>query len=432
MGLGERGEEAQLSAQRLKQTEIVGVDKGKSGIAGDCDALSGKQRRQGRLFERGCKDDGRWQVRQRGIANQIRRSIEPLFQVGDLFSLNQSQMTARQGRPGKTRDGTQIRHRVDNAGLDHLSMPCAGHLIGDHAGETQCRAVGRQPQRECTEGLAHAARIDQRHHRDIESLGQIGTGRCAIEQPHRALDQNQISLGGCSVELAPTIGLADHPQIERCDLGPAGAAEDHRIEKIRAGFKHPHPSTESPVITRQRGDQSGLALPGGAGGQKKRWALAWGLDRVESAFGHEALSSMNGLVQVAIGIGCRRGVSLATLEEAIDTSVRPLGMIEVRCLASHARKASEPGLIAFAKARGWPLAFYCTEALAAVAVPNASADVAAEMGTASVAEAAALLAAGATELLIEKQRYGDVTVAVARWLASGVTETDDSQDHGKI
>ncbi len=137
-------------------------------------------------------------------------------------------------------------------------------------------------------------------------------------------------------------------------------------------------------------------------------------------------------MHVAIGIGCRRGVSLATLEEAVDTSVRPLGPIQVRCLASHARKANEPGLIAFAKARDWPLAFYSAEALAAVSVPNPSVGVAAEMGTASVAEAAALLAAGATELLVEKQRYGGVTVAVARWPASGVTEADGSHDHGKI
>ena len=124
-------------------------------------------------------------------------------------------------------------------------------------------------------------------------------------------------------------------------------------------------------------------------------------------------------VKVAVGLGCQRGVSLATLEQAVDDSLQPLGAVEVCCLASHVRKADEPALRQLAEVRGWPLRLYPAERLAAVQVPNPSARVADEVGTPSVAEAAALLAAGSRTLLAGKQRhYGTdgkgVAVAVAR------------------
>ena len=54
-------------------------------------------------------------------------------------------------------------------------------------------------------------------------------------------------------------------------------------------------------------------------------------------------------------------------------------------------------------------------ALSTIAVPNPSAVVAAAVGTPSVAEAAALLAAGpSARLVVEKRRSADATVAVAR------------------
>ncbi|MBK1722753.1 cobalamin biosynthesis protein [Thiocystis violacea] len=124
-------------------------------------------------------------------------------------------------------------------------------------------------------------------------------------------------------------------------------------------------------------------------------------------------------IPVAIGIGCQRGTALATLEAALDAILAELGAVEVRCIASHLRKADEPALLALAEAKGWPLQCYGAEQLAAVSVPNPSARVAAEVSTPSVAEAAALLAAGNHELLLEKRRYlgtdgKGMTLAVAR------------------
>jgi cobalt-precorrin 5A hydrolase len=83
----------------------------------------------------------------------------------------------------------------------------------------------------------------------------------------------------------------------------------------------------------------------------------------------------------------------------------------VTALATLDVRAAEPGLIGAATARGWPLTGHAAAVLAAVPVPTPSARVAAAVGTASVAEAAALL--GGARLVVGKTVHGRVTVAVA-------------------
>jgi cobalt-precorrin 5A hydrolase/precorrin-3B C17-methyltransferase len=99
-----------------------------------------------------------------------------------------------------------------------------------------------------------------------------------------------------------------------------------------------------------------------------------------------------------LGIGCERNTSLAVLERLIETVLHQSGLAAdaVAGLASIDRKGDEPALLALAAERGWPLKLFSADQLAAVAVPNPSEAVAREMGTASVAEAAAWLAAAAT------------------------------------
>jgi cobalt-precorrin 5A hydrolase/precorrin-3B C17-methyltransferase len=98
-----------------------------------------------------------------------------------------------------------------------------------------------------------------------------------------------------------------------------------------------------------------------------------------------------------LGIGCERHTSLGLLERLLDLTLRHHGLAEaaVAGLASIDRKGDEPALLHLAAQRGWPLRLFSAAELAAVAVPNPSSLVAQEMGTASVAEASALLAAGA-------------------------------------
>ncbi|KEF42345.1 MAG: precorrin-3 methylase [Cyanobium sp. CACIAM 14] len=96
-----------------------------------------------------------------------------------------------------------------------------------------------------------------------------------------------------------------------------------------------------------------------------------------------------------LGIGCERNTSLGVLERLVDEGLasQELAGEAVAGLASIDRKGDEPALLALAERRGWPMRLYDSATLAAVSVPHPSEAVAREMGTPSVAEAAALQAA---------------------------------------
>lgn len=97
-----------------------------------------------------------------------------------------------------------------------------------------------------------------------------------------------------------------------------------------------------------------------------------------------------------LGVGCERNTSPALLNRLVDQSLAQEGLAveAVAGLASIEAKADEPALLALAEQRGWPLRLFPANRLASMTVPNPSAVVLREMGTPSVAEAAALLAAG--------------------------------------
>jgi cobalt-precorrin 5A hydrolase len=119
---------------------------------------------------------------------------------------------------------------------------------------------------------------------------------------------------------------------------------------------------------------------------------------------------------IAVGVGASRGCPPAELAGLVDASLHAAGVgaAEVGVLASADVKADEPAVLALASARGWPLQTFPAEALAAVGVPTPSATVARHVGTPSVAEASALLAAAPAELLVLKQRSAHATCAIAR------------------
>ncbi len=109
---------------------------------------------------------------------------------------------------------------------------------------------------------------------------------------------------------------------------------------------------------------------------------------------------------LVLGVGCERGISAAALEDGLDRFLAEHRFCRdsIGTLASVALKADEQGLVDLAARHGWQTHFYSAEELAAVAgTPNPSEVVARCVGTPGVAEPAALLAAGAARLLVEKQ-----------------------------
>lgn len=110
---------------------------------------------------------------------------------------------------------------------------------------------------------------------------------------------------------------------------------------------------------------------------------------------------------VAVGLGCDRGTPLETVETALEQALASVGLApdQVAVLASIDMKADEPAFLQLAEARGWPLHFYTAARLALVAVPNPSETVRRFMGTPSVSEAAALLAASSPTLIVEKFKW---------------------------
>ncbi|MFG2287986.1 cobalamin biosynthesis protein [Streptomyces sp. NPDC048595] len=128
------------------------------------------------------------------------------------------------------------------------------------------------------------------------------------------------------------------------------------------------------------------------------------------------------------GVGARRGVPAGEVLDLITATRAAAGQADrpVAALATVAARAAEPGLTGAARRLGVPLLSFPAAALAAVRVPHPSPAAAAAVGTPSVAEAAALLAAGpGAELVAGKRKSappGRPARATCALAAPAVTE----------
>jgi ferredoxin len=117
---------------------------------------------------------------------------------------------------------------------------------------------------------------------------------------------------------------------------------------------------------------------------------------------------------LVVGLGSSRGVRAAAVWSALRSAVVDLS--EITAFGTIDRRRTEPGLLAVIGEHGAPLHCYPAAELDAVDVPHPSEGVRGHVGTRSVAEAAALLAArdlGGGSLIVPKLRGEHVTVAVA-------------------
>jgi len=129
-----------------------------------------------------------------------------------------------------------------------------------------------------------------------------------------------------------------------------------------------------------------------------------------------------------VGVGCQRGTPESLIEHAIQKTLRSHHLAEVAIagIATIDHKADEAGLVKFCGDR-LPLRFFSAEDLNAVTVPNPSV-VVEKLGTFSIAEAAAILAARtyqsadplkdslrvAKKIVRVEGQPGSVTVAIAQ------------------
>tara|TARA_Y100001968_G_scaffold156259_1_gene142717 strand:- start:1842 stop:3611 length:1770 start_codon:yes stop_codon:yes gene_type:complete len=129
-----------------------------------------------------------------------------------------------------------------------------------------------------------------------------------------------------------------------------------------------------------------------------------------------------------IGIGCERNSSKKLINRAIDEVFLSAGLAKesIAGISSIDLKSDEEGLIELLDDNSWSAKFYSAESLSRISVPNPSLKVNQEIGTPSVSEASALLAAGeGGQLLVQKNIFsakdnelGAVTISIAKSLKS--------------
>ncbi len=126
---------------------------------------------------------------------------------------------------------------------------------------------------------------------------------------------------------------------------------------------------------------------------------------------------------LCVGVGCTRGAPVAALAAVATAMLQAAGLTPaaVRLVATAGRKQDEPALRHWAEALGVRFISFDDATLAAQPVVTRSTRVQAAIGLPSVAEAAALAAAGGTELLLTRRtaplpggHHLTLAVAVAR------------------
>ena len=117
---------------------------------------------------------------------------------------------------------------------------------------------------------------------------------------------------------------------------------------------------------------------------------------------------------IVAGVGTSTGATVEELEHLLDACLEESGLSRksLGLIASAERRAKDPAIAGI----GIETVFFSSETLSAVKVPTPSSTVRLAVGTPSVAEAAALEAAGpGGQLVLEKRKSAHATVALARW-----------------
>lgn len=161
---------------------------------------------------------------------------------------------------------------------------------------------------------------------------------------------------------------------------------------------------------------AGLAIMAGAGAEAGK-AGPERLVITDRIIPHSPGTVVLNPASLVVGVGASRGAPAGDLADLLQAALADTGLavgslIEVATIEA---KAAEPAVTALAKSLDLPLRCFSAPALAGVDVATPSEVVRRAVGTPSVAEAAALLAAGAgSALVVTKRASATATVAIAR------------------
>jgi len=120
---------------------------------------------------------------------------------------------------------------------------------------------------------------------------------------------------------------------------------------------------------------------------------------------------------IIIGIGCKKGISGEMVKKSIIDALQKVNrkIKQVRLLATIDIKSEEPGLLQTSNELGIPLRVVSRSEIATCAKEhNKSTFVKEKIGVWAVCEPAALIAGRKTQLILTKQKYPGMTVAIAQ------------------
>lgn len=128
---------------------------------------------------------------------------------------------------------------------------------------------------------------------------------------------------------------------------------------------------------------------------------------------------------LVLGMGLNSGTTEEEIRQRVEgflgeNSYSPLSL---KCIVTHEKKLSERGLREYARKAGLPLRGFTTDELNSVEGVEESEAARRALGVQAVAEPAALLASGASEILVNKVRSGNLTMSLC---------SSDTSGHGAL
>ncbi len=175
-----------------------------------------------------------------------------------------------------------------------------------------------------------------------------------------------------------------------------------------------HKTIDPAVVVVDVGGRWAVSLLGGHEGGANELAVA-----VANILGAEPVisTSTEAGKDLIVGVGCRRGVECSAIVGAVRQALAVAGcdLARVRLLASADIKADEAGLVEAARQLGLPLRLIAAEEIRqTIYAFEHSQFVQDKVDLPAVAEPAALLAGRRTRLLVPRQVFPGVTVAIAQ------------------